>query len=114
MMSAFRSALRHCLPRSFGIHTLRRRSGNCVLLTFDDGPHPSITRQVLDRLREHGARAMFFVVGERVARAPSMLRVIVAEGHWLGNHTFSHPNDRKIGYREYLADLTRCQHAVFA
>ncbi len=112
-MKALRAVLRRYFPRSLGIHRLRRSASDCVLLTFDDGPHQTTTGQVLDRLRLHGAKAIFFVVGNRIARAPSMLKEIVSEGHWLGNHTFTHPLDRRMGYQEYLDDLNHCQQAVF-
>lgn len=61
-----------------------------VALTFDDGPDPEWTPRVLDLLRRHRARATFFVVGERVRRHPELVRRAVAEGHEIGNHTWSH------------------------
>ncbi len=61
-----------------------------VALTFDDGPHPTITPLVLDELRSRGVKATFFVIGDRVKAYPWVLRQIVAEGHEIGNHTYSH------------------------
>jgi peptidoglycan/xylan/chitin deacetylase (PgdA/CDA1 family) len=61
-----------------------------VALTFDDGPHPTITPLVLDELRARGVKATFFVIGDRVKAYPWVLRQIVAEGHEIGNHTYSH------------------------
>jgi peptidoglycan/xylan/chitin deacetylase (PgdA/CDA1 family) len=63
-----------------------------VWLTIDDGPDPASTPRVLELLRRHGARATFFVVGERVRRHPALARQIVEEGHSIGNHTDSHPS----------------------
>jgi peptidoglycan/xylan/chitin deacetylase (PgdA/CDA1 family) len=83
-----------------------------VLLTFDDGPHPRITPAVLDRLAEHGARGVFFIVGRRIARAPELLRRIVGAGHIIGNHSFQHERARCVGLRAYCRDLCRCQTAV--
>lgn len=60
-----------------------------VALTFDDGPSP-LTGRILDILKAHGARATFFVLGFEVERHPAVARRIVAEGHQLGNHTYSH------------------------
>ena len=91
---------------------LRHNAGNNILLTFDDGPHPEATPAVLDLLREHEARAIFFVVGNRIQRAPQMLLRILDEGHWLGNHSHTHPNDRRMPYREYLAELRKCQQVI--
>ena len=63
-----------------------------VWLTIDDGPDPASTPQVLDLLRRHGARATFFLVGERVRSHPELARRIAAEGHTIGNHSQSHPS----------------------
>ncbi|GBC98430.1 Peptidoglycan-N-acetylglucosamine deacetylase [bacterium HR17] len=64
-----------------------------VALTFDDGPHPIFTPQILDILKGYGVRATFFLIGERAERYPELARRIVAEGHEIGNHTYSHPAD---------------------
>jgi 1-acyl-sn-glycerol-3-phosphate acyltransferase len=61
-----------------------------VALTFDDGPDPAVTGRVLDILAAHGARATFFVVGERAARHPDLVRRIRDEGHAIGTHTQHH------------------------
>lgn len=63
-----------------------------VWLTIDDGPDPESTPRVLELLRDHGARATFFLVGEQVDRHPALARQIVAEGHSIGNHTQTHPS----------------------
>jgi peptidoglycan/xylan/chitin deacetylase (PgdA/CDA1 family) len=61
-----------------------------IAVTFDDGPS-EWTEPILDLLREHGARATFFVVGSVVERRADLVRRIVAEGHEVGNHSWSHP-----------------------
>jgi len=61
-----------------------------IALTFDDGPDPEWTPRVLDVLADAGVRGTFFVIGERAARAPGVVRRIAAEGHELGNHSWSH------------------------
>ncbi|HEX3761877.1 MAG TPA: polysaccharide deacetylase family protein [Kofleriaceae bacterium] len=61
-----------------------------VALTFDDGPDPVVTPRILDLLRAHGARATFFVLGERAARHPDVIRQIHREGHTVGTHTQHH------------------------
>jgi len=66
------------------------RDGSAVYLTFDDGPHPTYTIQILDLLARYNAKATFFVLGEAVERNPQIVQRIVAEGHSLGNHTYFH------------------------
>lgn len=66
------------------------RAKNAVALTFDDGPDPQTTPQILDLLRQHGARATFFVIGHHVEQHPALARRILAEGHEIGNHTQGH------------------------
>jgi|RhiMetdeSRZDD1v2_1073273.scaffolds.fasta_scaffold928993_2 peptidoglycan/xylan/chitin deacetylase (PgdA/CDA1 family) len=61
-----------------------------VCLTFDDGPHPVHTPALLDALFEHGVRATFFVVGERAAECPELVRRMVREGHVVGSHSYHH------------------------
>ncbi len=67
-------------------------AGGVVYLTFDDGPHPTYTPQVLDVLARHGARATFFVLGSLAGERPELIGRIVAEGHTLANHSWNHEN----------------------
>jgi peptidoglycan/xylan/chitin deacetylase (PgdA/CDA1 family) len=66
-------------------------AGAAVALTFDDGPHPVCTLQVLTWLKRYGARATFFVRGQEAARYPELVQALVRAGHEVGNHSFSHP-----------------------
>jgi peptidoglycan/xylan/chitin deacetylase (PgdA/CDA1 family) len=74
-------------------------------LTFDDGPS-QWTPVVLDLLHEHGARATFFLIGERVRERPGDARRIAAEGHELGSHTLTHPRLTEIGDDEIRAEIS--------
>ena len=67
-----------------------------VALTFDDGPHYKYTAEILDILDEYGAKATFFVVGELAERYPELILRELAEGHEIGNHTWSHPKMKKL------------------
>jgi peptidoglycan-N-acetylglucosamine deacetylase len=64
-----------------------------VVLTFDDGPHPQYTRYILEVLDKHCVKATFFAVGKMALAYPQALREVVARGHTVGSHTFSHPRD---------------------
>lgn len=83
-------------------------------LTFDDGPSAPYTAQVLDLLRARGVRATFFVCGEAAARHPELVRRIVAEGHALGNHTWSHPRLDLTSRAEIAGQIDRTQDAIEA
>jgi peptidoglycan-N-acetylglucosamine deacetylase len=85
-----------------------------ILFTFDDGPHPVVTPKVLALLDRYKARAVFFVVGNRIERAPNLLQSILDRGHALGNHSFSHFNGQPLPLPAYLADIRRCQEAIAA
>ncbi|HEY7800854.1 MAG TPA: polysaccharide deacetylase family protein [Hyphomonadaceae bacterium] len=67
-------------------------SEKVVALTFDDGPTPEYTDGVLDVLRERGVKATFFLMGVDSEKNPEQVRAIIADGHELGNHTYSHPD----------------------
>ncbi len=74
-------------------HSAQTRFPKVVALTFDDGPHPIYTPQVLDILKRYKVKATFFLIGERAERYPEIAHQIVIEGHEIGNHTYSHPNN---------------------
>lgn len=65
---------------------------NRVALTFDDGPDPRFTPQILDILKENNIKATFFLMGARAKAYPDLVRRMVDEGHIIGNHTYWHPN----------------------
>ena len=64
----------------------------CLALTFDDGPNAPHTRELLRILREKEVKATFFVVGRQAEEHPDLVRRVVAEGHQVGSHTYSHPS----------------------
>ena len=63
-----------------------------IALTFDDGPHPVYTEEILSILEKYGIKATFFTIGQNVKYYPDTFAKIVAGGHEIGNHTFSHPH----------------------
>ncbi|MEI2689589.1 MAG: polysaccharide deacetylase family protein [Anaerolineae bacterium] len=70
---------------------MRTAEGQPILyLTFDDGPSPVYTAQIVDLLQRYDAQATFFVVGLHARRAPAALRPVAEAGHAIANHTFSH------------------------
>ena len=85
-----------------------------VALSFDDGPHPEFTPQVLEILKRHDAKATFFLIGERALRYPEVVARIRAEGHEIGNHYFK--NGTTLGHsdEEFLGNLEKTERAIAA
>ena len=83
-----------------------------VYLTFDDGPHPSVTPWILDELKRHDFKATFFCVGENVARYPEIYKRILAEGHSVGNHTMKHENALKVSKEVYLDSVDQASKLI--
>ena len=83
------------------------RSTKPVLyLTFDDGPTPVITHNVLEILAKYHARATFFCIGRNVDRHPEIFREVIANGQTTGNHTYSHLKGWHTKNREYFDDIS--------
>lgn len=76
-----------------------------IYLTFDDGPTPGVTDQVLDILNSHEARATFFCIGRNAERSPEILHAVLDAGHSTGNHTYSHIKGWRTSDRKYLEDI---------
>ncbi len=83
-----------------------------IALTFDDGPHPSQTLQILDLLDRYNARATFFMIGVNVERYPDAAMEVIRRGHEVGNHTYSHSHLHAMGEWELDRELGRCEDAL--
>lgn len=72
-----------------------RRVDTCrkaIALTFDDGPHYKYTEEILDILKSYGVKATFFMIGVNAEKHPDIVKRVCADGHEIGNHTYSHPH----------------------
>ena len=78
------------------LHSNKNTKKNEIALTFDDGPHPEFTPKALDLLKRHHAKATFFCIGQHIENNPELFKRIIAEGHSVGNHTYSH--DTSFGF----------------
>jgi peptidoglycan-N-acetylglucosamine deacetylase len=76
-----------------------------IYLSFDDGPHPTITPFVLAELKKYDARATFFCVGDNVKKYPQIYQQVINEGHAIGNHTMHHIDGWKNTDEQYLNDI---------
>ncbi len=75
---------------SEGVHRHGNESLPGIALTFDDGPHPIYTPQILDILKKHGVKGCFFMMGKHVEAHPDIVKRMNEEGHELGSHGYSH------------------------
>ena len=83
-----------------------------VALTFDDGPHPKYTREVLDILAQYDAKATFFLVGELADKNPEVVFQMYEEGHELANHTYTHPF--RITLPNLLEEIKQTNETIFS
>jgi peptidoglycan-N-acetylglucosamine deacetylase len=86
--------------------------GRFVALTFDDGPHPTLTPKLLEHLAARGATATFFIIGERAQKYPHIVRLIHDAGHEIGNHSWNHRRMTLLSMAEVKRDLLRTQQII--
>ncbi|MBL4885613.1 MAG: polysaccharide deacetylase family protein [Planctomycetaceae bacterium] len=97
-----------------GCHIRQRlhQTEKCAVLTFEDGPDPASTPQLLDLLDDFQISATFFLVGEKVAEYPELAREIVQRGHTLGNHTYQHLDAWKATTLSLVKDIKSCSDVI--
>lgn len=86
-----------------------KTSQKILYLSFDDGPIPEVTSWVLNELQLFNAKAVFFCIGENLQNNPKIAKQILAEGHKMGNHTFSHPKGWETKNSDYLENTLKCE-----
>ena len=96
----------------FGATLIAPKRPGELALTFDDGPNPAWTPQLLDVLSNHGVRATFFLVGRYAQAEPELVRRIAAAGHLIGNHSWSHPNLALTAALEVREQLRRTSETL--
>lgn len=94
------------------IYAANRDAGKYIALTFDDGPHPVYTEQILDILEKNGAKATFFVVGRNAESYPELIQREYNGGHEIGNHTYSHPDMNKISVDRAVEEILKTQNII--
>lgn len=104
------------LPRAaalpIGVYHNHENDANMIALTFDDGPHPKYTMEILEILEEYDIPATFFFVGENVSYYQETAREVAKRGHEIGNHTYSHPCVNKQSQAAFREELTRCEEII--
>ncbi|KAA0965195.1 polysaccharide deacetylase family protein [Sporosarcina sp. ANT_H38] len=83
-----------------------------IALTFDDGPDPKVTMQILETLKKYDAKATFFMLGSRVEYYPEIAKKVQEAGHELGNHTWNHPDLTKAGVEKVQAEINKTSSII--
>jgi len=83
-----------------------------IYLTFDDGPNPKITAQVIKILRDFNVKATFFCVGENVEKYPDTFKQIISNGHGVGNHCYNHLNGWKTSNADYFNNIEKADELI--
>ena len=89
-------------------------NGKYIAMTFDDGPVASNTTRVLNMLKQRNIKATFYVIGRRAKNNPAIMRRMVAEGHEVGNHTWTHGNLKKMSNSQVRSELNRTRDVIIA
>ncbi|OFZ55793.1 MAG: hypothetical protein A3D92_13010, partial [Bacteroidetes bacterium RIFCSPHIGHO2_02_FULL_44_7] len=98
---------------NYFLPAMTRLNSDFCLLTFDDGPDPEITPEILDILKRHDIAALFFVIGYKADDHPDLVRRIQAEGHLLGNHSYDHNVFMSLFTRKRLReDIGKAQESI--
>ena len=100
------------MPQASVVRLYGQGQANKVVLTFDDGPNPEHTPETLDILKRTATPATFFVLGNNALKDPELVRRILAEGHELGSHTFSHPNMAEISAGRAVVEVNSVQQLI--
>ena len=87
--------------------------GPYIAMSFDDGPSPSLTPRLLDILKQRGIKVTFFVIGQNVEHAPEVVARAAAEGHEIGNHSWSHPALTKLSDARDQEEINKTSEAIF-
>ncbi len=87
-------------------------SERAIYLTFDDGPNPIVTPQVLDMLDEYDAKATFFCVGENIQKYPEVFEEVKRRGHTVGNHTFNHMKGFENSAQNYVENVRKADEYI--
>lgn len=83
-----------------------------IALTFDDGPHPIYTPELLEGLKERGVVATFFVTGANASLYPELIEQMQNEGHMVGNHTYHHVQLSRVGEQAFLQELAETNYVL--
>ncbi len=102
----------NCIDDKVTVYKQVDNDENKIALTFDDGPHPKYTPEIIELLDKYDIKATFFIVGKNAKENPDILRQIVDAGHEIGNHTVSHIDFNKSSYDKIKKEILECNETI--
>ncbi|RKQ32543.1 polysaccharide deacetylase family protein [Oceanobacillus halophilus] len=87
-------------------------NNKAIAITFDDGPNPIYTPQVLEIFANAGGKATFFMIGEKMEKYPEIVRMAKEKGHQIGNHTYTHADLSKLSVEELKEEIKRTEELI--
>lgn len=98
--------------KSKPVYHCNRNNSNRIAITFDDGPHPKHTPEILDILEENNVKATFFLIGQNVKNYPDCAKRILRDGHEVGNHTYSHRVLKSLTREKIEKEITEMENQL--
>ncbi|MCP9198707.1 polysaccharide deacetylase family protein [Gramella sp. GC03-9] len=100
------------LKRLYPGRITRLPEKEAIYLTFDDGPVPEVSPWVMEELKKYDAKATFFCIGDNVKKHPEIFKLLLKEGHAVGNHTFNHLNGWKTSLDAFIKNTLKAEEAM--
>lgn len=100
--------------KNLAVVTSGSKTEKTLALSFDDGPHPEYTVQILDILKEYNVVATFFVLGQHAEKYPEIINRQLSEGHEIGNHSYSHIDMKKASIKEIQEEFDKTQEIIYS
>ena len=94
------------------IYVHKTNDENRISLTFDDGPHPKKTKEILEVLKKHNVKATFFMIGENALQYPEIVQMVAAEGHEIANHTYNHKSLYVQDKTKLIENVKKCSNTL--
>ena len=101
------------LPEYGNVYCRNSSNSGKIALTFDDGPHPRYTEEILNILAEYNIKATFFIIGVNAENYPEDLQKIIESGCEIGNHTYSHVRINKLDQTQIRHQITKCEDTLY-
>lgn len=112
--NSYPKAIYASLDMNQAVFSKGTKNQKVIALSFDDGPHPKYTIEILDILKEYDIKATFFVLGVHAEKYPHIIKRQVREGHEIGNHSYSHIDMRRATKKEIREEFEKTQEIIYS